>query len=95
MAKLMYHGAARRAGPEHRDDVGVGHPWELVAHSGEVLNVISEGFTRLLPTTLQVPRVARPHICALEVAGEDLPKILLAINDISWQMIQPSPSNVI
>jgi hypothetical protein len=40
-----------------------------------------------LPTALQIPRVARTHVRALEVVGEDLSEILLAINDASWQMI--------
>jgi hypothetical protein len=47
----------------------------------------SEGFTQLLPAALQIPGVAGMHIRALEVAGEDFSKILLAINDISWQVI--------
>jgi hypothetical protein len=36
---------------------------------------------------LQVPGVARMHVRALEVAGEDLLEILPAIDDVSWQMI--------
>jgi hypothetical protein len=34
------------------------------------------------------------HVHALEIAGEDLSEILLAINDVSQQMIQPGPSSV-
>jgi hypothetical protein len=83
----VYHGVARRARPECRDDIGVGHPWELMALPGEAPNVISEGFNRLLPTTLQVPGVARPHIRALEVASRGLLEILPAIDHVSWQMI--------
>jgi hypothetical protein len=36
-----------------------------------------------LSAALQVPGVARTHVCALEVADEDLSKILPVINDIS------------
>jgi hypothetical protein len=32
------------------------------------------------------------HICDLDVAGEELSEILLAIDDVSWQMIQLGPS---
>jgi hypothetical protein len=72
----MYQGVACHVRLEHRDDVGVGHPPELMALLGEASNVISERFARLLPTTLQVPRIARLHIYAQDVAGEDLPEIL-------------------
>jgi hypothetical protein len=54
-----------------------------VALQGEVPNVISEGFARPLLATHQVPGVAGPHICALEVAGEDLLEILLIVDHVS------------
>jgi hypothetical protein len=50
---------------------------------GESLYVTLEGFTQLLPTTLQIPGVARPHVCALHVAGEDLLEILSVLNHFS------------
>jgi hypothetical protein len=34
------------------------------------------------------------HVCALEIAGEDLPEVLPAINNISRQMIQPGSGRV-
>jgi hypothetical protein len=34
------------------------------------------------------------HVHALKVAGEDLSKVILTINDVSWQMIQPGPSGI-
>jgi hypothetical protein len=34
------------------------------------------------------------HVCALEVVGEDLSEILLAIDDVSWQMFQPGPVRI-
>jgi hypothetical protein len=52
------------------------------------------GFAQLLPVVLQNPGVARTHVCALEVANEDLLDILLAIDDVSWQMIQPVPRGI-
>jgi hypothetical protein len=57
-------------------------------------NVVSEGFTLLLPVTLQIPGVARPHIRALKVVGEDLLEILPAINQVSRQLVEPGPGHV-
>jgi hypothetical protein len=90
----MHQGTVCHSGPEHRDDIGVSHPRKLMTLPGEALNVISQGFARLLPATLQVPGFARMHIHALEVAGEDLLEILQAIDDVSQQMIQSSPNRV-
>jgi hypothetical protein len=55
-----------------------------VALPGEALDVISEGLTQLLPAILLVPRIAKPHVCDLEIVSEDLLEILLAIDDVSW-----------
>jgi hypothetical protein len=44
-----------------------------------------------LPIALQIPGVARAHVRALEVAGEDLSKVIMTIDDISWQIIQRAP----
>jgi hypothetical protein len=48
----------------------------------------------LLPATLQIPRVARPHICALKVAGEDLLEVLPSIDRVLGQAIEPGPGRV-
>jgi hypothetical protein len=53
-----------------------------MAFMGELLDVILEGFARLLPTRLQIPGVVVSHVCALEVVGEDLLEILPAVNRI-------------
>jgi hypothetical protein len=45
-------------------------------------DVILEGFTRLLSTTLQVPGVTELHIRALEVAGENFLEILPTIDRV-------------
>jgi hypothetical protein len=47
---------------------------------GETPDVVSQGFPLLLLRTLQIPGVARTHVCALEVACEDLIEIILAID---------------
>jgi hypothetical protein len=51
-----------------------------VALAGKPPNVIPEGLNLLLSVALQIPGVARPYVHALKFAGEDLPKILPAIN---------------
>jgi hypothetical protein len=43
---------------------------------------------------LQVPGVAKTHVRALEITGEDLPEVLPAIDNISRQMVEPSPGRV-
>jgi hypothetical protein len=43
-----------------------------MAFSGDPPNVIQEGLAWLLLATLQILGVARPHVSALEVVGEDL-----------------------
>jgi hypothetical protein len=61
---------------------------------GESPNIILEGVTQLLPATLQILGVVGLHVCALEVASEDLLEILLAINHVSRQVVQPSSSPI-
>jgi hypothetical protein len=65
-----------------------------VAFPGGPLNVILKGLTLLMLATLQIPGVAQPYVSALEVAGEDLLEIFLAIDHISGQVIKPGPSHV-
>jgi hypothetical protein len=59
-----------------------------MAFLGELSYVIQEELARLLPATLQIPEVAWPNVCALEVAGEDLLEVLLAINRISRKVVE-------
>jgi hypothetical protein len=65
-----------------------------MALSGESSDVNLEGFTWLLSATLQISRVAGPHIRAIEVVGEDLLEILPAINCVSQQVVEAGPSGV-
>jgi hypothetical protein len=48
----------------------------------------------LLLATLQIPRVAWLYVHALKVADEDLPEILLAINQVPGQVVEPGPGCV-
>jgi hypothetical protein len=61
---------------------------------GDSVDVIPEGFTWFMPATLQILGVVGPHVCALEVTGEDLLEILPAINCVSLQVVQSGPSHV-
>jgi len=63
-------GCPRQEGSYH---VGVGDVRELVALSGEALDVPAEGFAGLLAIVLKVPGVPRTLVHALEVPHKDLP----------------------
>jgi hypothetical protein len=62
-------GGPQQEGPDH---VGVGDVGQLIALLGEMTNVLAESFVRLLPKVLEVPRVPRAHVGALEVTHKDL-----------------------
>jgi hypothetical protein len=83
MTEFMYYGPAASARPECQDNISVTDLGEFMAVLGESPEVILEGFTWLLPATLRVLGVARTHIRALEVAGEDLLQIHPTINRVS------------
>ena len=68
----MNQGLAGRPGQEGSYYVGVGDVRELVALSGEALDVPTEGLTSLLMAVLEVPWVPRALVSALEVSHEDL-----------------------
>jgi hypothetical protein len=94
MAELMDQGPTARVGPKSQDDVGVVDLEELIALSRQPSNVILEGFTLLLLTTLQILGVARPHVRVLKVTDEDLLEILLGINQVSGQVVKTGPGRV-
>jgi hypothetical protein len=48
----------------------------------------------LLLATLQIPGVAWLYVRALKVVDEDLPEILLAINRVPRQVVEPGPGCV-
>jgi hypothetical protein len=88
-AELMHHGSTVRVRPEHQDDVDVIYFGELVTLSRQTTDVVSQIFTLFLPAALQMSGVTRSHICALKVAGEDLFEILLTIDRVFGQVIEP------
>jgi hypothetical protein len=61
--------------------------------SVEPPNVIPEGLAWLLAPTLHILGVAREKVGSLEVAGEYVLWIFLAINRASRKMVKPGPSH--
>jgi len=70
--KLVHQVPARRALEEGVDDFDVGDAGELGALLGEAPHVVTQGLVGLLATPFVVPGVPRAHVCALEIAQEDL-----------------------
>jgi hypothetical protein len=60
---------------ERSDDIGISNVGQLDALPGEAMDVLAESFIWLLAAALEVPRVARAHIGALEVPYENLYKV--------------------
>ena len=51
-------------------DVSVGDVGQLVALPGEVSNVPTKNFPKLLSVVFEIPWVSRTRVCALEVSHE-------------------------
>ena len=73
--KLVHQVPARRALEEGVDDLDMGDAGELGALLGEAPHVVAQGLIGLLATPFEVPGVPKAHICALEVAHEDLDQV--------------------
>ena len=71
-SQLMNQGLAGSPEQEGSYHVGVDDVRELVALLGEAPDVPMVGFSGLLPIVLEVPRVSRVLVCALEVSHDDL-----------------------
>ena len=80
------------AADEGVDDVGVGDVGELIALLGETLDVLPEGLVGPLPVVVEVLRVPRPSVCALEVADEDGAKVAPAADAARLELLEPSSS---
>ena len=63
--------------------------WPLVALLGEAPDVPIEGFSGLLLTVLEVPRVSRVLVCALEVSHEDLFQVRPTLDYVGRKVFQP------
>jgi hypothetical protein len=87
-AALVHQGLVSRARPERRYSVDVAYLWEFMAFLGEMPNVILQGLPLFLSTTLQIPRVARPYVRALEITGKYIIEIVPAIDRVFGQVIE-------
>jgi hypothetical protein len=90
--ELIHKDSVVHSGLERLDDVGTTDLGQLVTLLGETPDVNLQGFALLLLATLQIIRVAWPHVCALKVADGDLIEILPAIDQVFRQMIESGPS---
>jgi hypothetical protein len=94
-AEIVHQGLAGHVRPEHQYNVGVVDlVGEFMTFSGKTPDVIQQGHPLLMLIALYMPRVAVPHICALEIAGKDLLEILPVIDRVSGQVIEPGSGRV-
>ena len=85
----MNQGLAAHPGEECADEIGVDDIRERVALLGEAPNVVPQGLTGLLLTTLEVPRVAEPDVRALKVFDENLLEVCPIADSVGGQELQP------
>jgi hypothetical protein len=76
----MHQGSAGRARPKRHYNVGVTYLGEFMALLGKTPDIVSQGLPLFLPTTLQIPGVAGPHVRTLEIADKDLIEVFPAID---------------
>ena len=86
VSQFMNQGFTGRPGQEGPYHVGVGDIRELIALSGEALNVPVEGLTGLLTSVLEVPWVPRAFVHALEVSHKDLLQIHPTLDCVGRQV---------
>jgi hypothetical protein len=80
--QFVDQGLAVRPTEERTDDVGVDDARQRVALLGEASDIVAQGLSGLLLAALEVPRVARAHVRALEVAYEDLSEVYPAADGV-------------
>ena len=90
----MHQVSARRTLEEGVDDLDVGDAGELGALLGEAPPVVAQGLVGLLSTPFEVPGVPRAHVCALEIAHEDLDQVGPVVDLIRRQMLEPHSCGV-
>jgi hypothetical protein len=90
---LIQHLAAG-PGEEGAGHVGVDDVRERVALFGKAPDIVPEGLAELLLAALEVPRVARANVSALEVSDEKLPEVGPAAIRVSRQELEPGTNIV-
>jgi hypothetical protein len=92
--QLAHQVAISGAGEERADDIRVADVGQLGALLRKSLDVVPEGFSRLLAAASEIPGVPRAHVCALEVAGEDFDQVVPVGDLRRRQMLQPGSGSV-
>jgi hypothetical protein len=92
--QLAHQVAAGGAGEERADDIWIGDVGQLGALLGESPDVVSERLSRLLAAALEIPKVPKAHVRALEVTGEGLDQVVPVGDMPRRQMLQPGSSGV-
>ena len=81
-SQLMNQRLAGSPGQESFYHVGIDDVREFIALLGEAPDVPAEGFIGLLAVVLEVPRVSRAFVRALEVPHKDLHEIRPTLNGV-------------
>ena len=76
------------------DDFGVGDVGELGALLGEAADEISQGLVGSLSAPLEIPKVPRAHVCALEVAHEGPDQVVPVVDLACRQVLEPRSCGV-
>jgi hypothetical protein len=71
------------------DDNGVDDIGERIALLGEVSDVVPQGLAGLLPTTLEVPRVAGSDVRVLKVSDKNFLEICPVADGVGGQELKP------
>ena len=85
----MNQGVAGGPRQESSYNIGVGDVGKLVALLGEASDVPTKGFSGLLLAVLEIPRVPRALVCALEVPHEDLFQVRPTLDSVRRKVFQP------
>jgi hypothetical protein len=93
-AQFAHQVAASGAGEECPDDIRVGDVGQLGALLRKPPDVVSHGFPWLLAAALEIPRVPRAHVRALEVSSEGLDQVVPVRDLRRRQMLQPGSGGV-
>jgi len=76
------------------DDFGVLDAGELSTLLGEASDIIPQGLVRLLTAPSEIPRIARTHVCALEVAYEGPDQVRPVADLVGMKMLEPCSCRV-
>jgi hypothetical protein len=58
------------------------------------LDVVPQGFSRLMAVASEIPGVPRAHVCVLEVSAEGFDQVVPVGDLRRRQMLQPGPGDV-